>query len=481
MSFVNYEFFWLLIFLVPLFIYKNYKEFNVKVYGYLFTFLFIVLALCRPVIESKPISSDEILSDVVLAVDLSYSMQAEDIKPNRLAYVKEQLHTLTQRHKKSRFSVIGFTTNAIILSPLTEDSQLLKHLFDSLDEKLIVTKGSSVLPALKLARKMSSSKTPSVVIFSDGADKGSYEAEARYAKENDLVVNIFMAATQFGSTLRLESGELLTDEAGDLVVSRKNEKISLISDYTNGVYTEDLSELLSALESQKNKDYKSKTTVMSNIELFYYFVALAIITFLVSVTTLRAYVVTFLLLFGISLDASLLDRFKDKNIVSFKEAGKLYKAGEYEQALSKYKQTKSSKAEFKSLIYYNMGNTLVRLKEFKKAREAYKKSLILFDSYEARENLLYILNVAEEKQMQTGQQKTNKKSGLAKEKKSSKKPKEGGGSNMKVSANSGASDSKDGKKSTSDSMLNMNQGKAKLSSKQYELINKRGVDEKKPY
>lgn len=482
MSFINYEFFWLLLLLSPLFIYKNFREFSVVLYGYIFTFIFIVLALTRPVIESKPITSDEILSDVILAVDLSYSMQADDIKPTRLAYAKEQLSTLLKKHPKSRFGIIGFTTNAIVLSPLTEDTALLKHLFNSLDEKLIMTKGSSIMPALKLARKMSNSKFPSVVILSDGADEKSYADEAKFAKDNSLRVNIFMIATQFGATLTLENGELLTDETGDLVVSRKNEKIAQIAEATNGVYTQDLSELLDALESQKNKDYKSKTTIVSNIELFYYFIGLAVVTFLVSVTTLKRYILAFLLLFGVSLDANVLDFLKDENVLFFKEANAYYKEGEYEKALLKYENTKSSDEKFKSLIYYNMGNTLVRLKEFAKAREAYKKSLVLFYSKEASENLYYILDVKEEMQMNTGQQKTDKKSSLAKkEAGKKKKDKKGGSSNMKVSANAGTSDAKNDKESASESMLNLNQAKAKLSSKQYELINKRGVDEKQPY
>lgn len=159
----------------------------------------------------------------------------------------------------------------------------------------------------------------------------------------------------------------------------------------------------------------------------------------------------------------------------------MYKEGEYETALLKYENTKSANAEFKSIIYFNMANTFVRLKEFAKAREAYKKSLTLVYSKEASENLLYILNVKEEMQMQTGKQKTDKKSSLAKQEKSKKKKDKGGSSNMKVSANAGTSDAKSEKENSSESMLNLNQGKAKLSSKQYELINKRGVDENKPY
>ena len=474
MSFLNPGFFWLLLLLLPLFIYKDVRSFRATLFGYMLTFIFIVLALSRPVIESQPIQSDEVLSDVIMAVDLSYSMQADDIKPTRLVFAKETLLQLVDAGTKSRFGVLGFTTNAIILSPLTEDTELLKHLFSALDEKLIITKGSSIMPALKLARKMSASKSPSVVILSDGADEKEYTLEAQYAKENSLVVNIFMIGTSFGSTLRLANGELLKDELGDLVVTSANERISQISNATGGVYTDNFDELRDALKSQKNKDFKSKTTIVQNIELFYYLVVMAVLMFLVALTTLKKPLLSFLLLFGITLNAN--------SMTAFKEGNRFYKEGEYEKALLKYEGVKSSNAEIKSILYYNMANTLVRLKEFKKAREAYEKSLTLMYSKEADENLLYIKNVKEQKQMSTGQQKTDNKSSTAKKQNSSSKKKvSGGSSNMKVSANAGSGESKNDKKSASQNMLNMNEGKAKLSSKQYELINKRSPNEKNPY
>jgi len=404
-------------------------------------------------------------------------MQAKDIKPSRLKKAKEILKELIQGKQKSRFGILGFTTNAIVLSPMTEDSELLEYLFDSLDESLIITKGSSVMPALELARKMSKSKNLSVVILSDGADEISYDDEASFANENSLTVNIFMLASKVGGTLELNNGELLTDESGSLVVSRENSAIGVVSNATGGVYTKSLDNLISALESQKKEDEKSQTTIIRNLELFYIFVVLAIISFLLSVTNLKRFVVTFLLIFGVSLNANFLE---NENIVEFKKANAYYKNGEYEKALNSYERVKSYNAKFKSTVFYNIGNSLIRLKEFKKAREAYVKSLTLEYSSEAYDNLLYIQNVKEQMKMNTGHQKSDKKSSIAKKENSSQKKKKGGSSNMKVSA-SASSGVDDGKKTRSKSRVDLNSGKAKLSSKQYELINERGVNEKQPW
>lgn len=483
MSFLAPEYFWLLLFLLPVFIQKNFGTLRITAFGYMFTFLFIVLALARPVFPLQPIVKEEVLSDVVVAVDLSYSMQAKDVAPNRLGFAKECLEKLVKTQTKSRFGVLGFTTNAIVLSPLTSDSELLLHLFGALDEKLIITKGSAVMPALELAGRISGSKTPTLLLLSDGGDEESYAQEAAFAKERGLVVNILMIATDFGTTLELQGGELLKDELGNLVVSRANEAISLIAKESGGVYSRDFGEILEALELQKNKDFKAKSTIINNYELFYYFVFLALLTFLLSVTRLKRYVLVFLLLFGVHVQGGVLEFFEEPNRVAFQEANGYYKAGEYEKALQKYESIKSSSAAFKALVFYNKANTLVRLKEFEKARESYLKSLTLGYSREADENMHFIQDAKEEEQMNAKQQKTDKKSSLAKKQDSSQKEKtkEGGSSNMKVSASAGSGESKSDKKTASQNILNLNQGKAKLSSKQYELINKRQIDEKKPY
>lgn len=474
MNFLYPQYLWLLLLILPIFIKKDFRELRITFYGYILTFVFIAAALSRPVIEQEPIKSKQVLSNVIICVDLSFSMHGSDLEPTRLSYAKEMLKRVVEAQNKSRFGVVGFTTNAIILSPMTEDKEILLHLFGSLDEKFIITKGSSIFSALKLAAKMSKAKKTTLVLFSDGGDELSYKDEANFAKENNMVVSIFMTASLTGSTLKLQDGELLKDELGDIVISRENSMIQEISDATGGVYTKDLGTLLDALDAQKREDKESETTIIKNLELFYYFVALAVITFLVSITTLKRYVAVFLLLFGIHAGAS-------QNMEFFNKATEHYRSGEYEKALQYYEMVKSGDIQTKSVIFYNIGNTLVRLHEYEKARDAYIKSLTLIYSKEADENLDCIRGIGEKKEMSTGQQKAKERSSLAKKEKSEKNKKEGGGSNMQVSAAASSKTDDGGKEAKSQSTVNLDGGKAKLSSKQYELINKRSADEKKPW
>lgn len=508
MSFLDPHYFWLLLLLLLPLLQKERFAINSAAIGLMLTFVFVVIALARPVIEQEPVKNEQYLSDVVIAIDLSYSMQAEDIAPNRLAKAKELLTDLLKQNKKNRYAVLGFTTNAIILSPLTQDSELLLHLFGSLDPSLITTKGSSLMPALKLARKISKSKNLRVLFLSDGGDARDYQAEALYAKENNLRVNTLMLATTLGGTLKQKDGDLLTDENGAIVVSRENATIKVISDATGGVYSKDFDTIIAAIESQREDDYKAQSVVYQNQELFYYFISLALGMFLVSMTRLKRFLkkvlVPLFLLFGVGLEASVLEYFYERNALeayfskdynrsatlyekieknkAYYNAGcSYYKLGEYEKALELFLRVRSNDPEFKAQVFYNQANTFVRLKEFEKARDAYLKSLTLFYTSQADENLVYIKDVAEQQSMITGQQKSEKKSEIAKKEQSSQKKKEGGGSNMKVNtdASSGAGD--DGKKTKSEAIFSQNASKTKLSSTQYELINKRGVNEKKPW
>lgn len=248
----------------------------------------VVFALVRPVITQEPVEIEQHGSDIIIAVDLSYSMRATDIKPTRLEAAKTLLSNLVERDTKNRFGVIGFTTNAIVLSPMTDDEALLLHLFSGLDETLVMTKGTALMPALELARRMSKAAQPIVVLLSDGGDDPGYDKEAAFAKENNLHVNVVMLASRFGSTLEDSKGMMIKDEAGNIVVSSRNDAVKAISSASGGAYIDgaDLSALQEAIAEESENEYKSKKKIMQHEELFYYFVIAALLFFMFSVTTL---------------------------------------------------------------------------------------------------------------------------------------------------------------------------------------------------
>lgn len=472
------------------------------------TLIFLIIALARPVLPQKPISVEEAGSDVILAVDLSYSMRGTDIAPSRLAAAKKLLHDVVHADQKDRFGVIGFTTSAIVLSPLTKDTELLEHLFGSLDESQIITKGTDVMSALELARKMSHSARPIVILLTDGGDEASYSKEADFVRENNLALSVVMLASNDGSTLPTADGTSLKDEAGHIVISARNDAIEEIVHEGKMIRGSDAGTILSLIDDSRQNDFAGKSSVLRYQELFYIPLVLAVLSFMAAFTTvgrkLSRIFIPLMALIGVSTQGGMLDfgyaylakknydqgHFErsaelykeiDGERARYNRASSLYKAGKYADALGLYRSIHSDDTSFKANIFYNMGNCHVRLQEFGEAREAFLKSLTLRYSKAADQNLHAI---AEVKEQQTLNVRKEKKENLAAEENKptgeKKSSKEGGGSNMKTDTASGGGGD-EGKKAQSDPRFSMSQGKAALSSRQYELINQRSVHETKPW
>ena len=511
MIYLTPQFLWLfvpLLFLLFAGGYKGFVSVRQKHFWLVLSVVFVILALARPALQQEPIDVEERGSDIIIAVDLSYSMQADDIKPTRLEAAKQMLKELIESDSRNRYGIIGYTTNAIIFSPLSSDRELLLHLFNGLDENLIMTKGTVLMPALKLARKMSKSKKAIVVLLSDGGDELNYNSEAAFAKENGLIVNVVMLATNLGSTLKDQYGKVIKDEEGHIVVTSRNDAIEMVANASGGRVVEELSSLESALASEAQEDFTTNTKLMQYNELFYYFSALALLFAMLAFTYLGKRVMkavaALLLLVGINTQASLLDGYyfemaeDEYTQERYESAAKLfsnaesiearynaansyYKAGEYEKALNLYMYIRSNDPLLKSTLFFNMGNCYVRLKEFVKAREMFIKSLRLNYSEAADENLVYIMKADEQDHLLTGQQEGKKRAqdSATENNPDSGKKKEGGGSNQKADAD--ASKGAGGKKMEGDERLSFSGGKSRLSSKQYELINQRSVHETKPW
>ncbi len=245
-----------------------------------------VVALARPALPQKPVDIERRGSDVIFAVDLSRSMQATDIPPTRLEAAKTLLHRVVEADDDNRFGVLAFTTNPIILSPLTADDELLLHLFSGLDPSLVITRGTEIGGALKLARKMSRSPHPIVVLLTDGGDAQGYSQEAAWARANGLVVDVVLLATSGGSTLEDEEGKMLRDAAGGIVVTARNDAARLLAEHTGGEVIEgpDADAVLSAIASQSERDIVGKTKIVLYRELFYWPLALALLLAMLGMT-----------------------------------------------------------------------------------------------------------------------------------------------------------------------------------------------------
>ncbi|MDD5716520.1 MAG: VWA domain-containing protein [Sulfuricurvum sp.] len=500
--------FWLLgLIPLPAYFWKRRSQMWHTQIGLWIVYTLVILALARPVVSQKPITVEEAGSDVIFAVDLSYSMRAGDISPSRLDAAKKLLTASVRSNQRDRFGVIGFTTSAIVLSPLTKDTELLEHLFGGLDESQIITKGTDIMSALELSRKMSHAEKPTVILLTDGGDERSYQKEADFIREHNLAVSVVMLASGEGSTLPSDGG-ILKDDQGHIVISSRNDAIEEIVNGGRVIEGADIGALRSLINDSVHEDFSGSTSVMRYQEWFYLPLSIALIVFIVTFTTIGKKISRKILLLGgligLSANGGVLDfgylylaksnyekghferaaelyREVDDPRARYNRASSLYKAGKIKEALDLYRSLRSDDPHFKADIFYNIGNCYIRLQEFESAREALLKSLTLRYSRRADQNLRAIVGVEEQQTLNVRKEKKdqfthdeNKPTG------ESKPSKAGGGSNMKSDMASGGGGD-DGKKAESDPRLSMAQGKAALSSRQYELINQRSIHETKPW
>ncbi len=245
MSFLFPQYFWLLLLLFLIMLWRRKskesdivnqaKQKLILIYIALFM---IIIALSRPVLNEGVVKQEYEGSEIVIALDLSYSMQAKDIKPNRLEASKEMIKRLISARVHDRFALLGFTSNAIILSPLSSDAELLSHQLDLISSETIITKGTNMASVLDLSIKLSEVKQKNLIIVGDGADKQDFSKEIAFAKDNGLSISMVIMATSAGARLKDKHGKWLKDSSGHLVITAKNNKVKKLCLASGGVFVD---------------------------------------------------------------------------------------------------------------------------------------------------------------------------------------------------------------------------------------------------
>lgn len=201
----------------------------------------INIALLAPQkLESEREVKSEGLSIYIL-VDISRSMLAEDVYPNRIEAAKTALRGVIGSLQGDRVGIIPFSASAYIQMPLTDDYNIAGNYIDVIDTKLISGGGTDILEGLKLANSSFTeigSKNKLVLIISDGGEK---DGAIEYAKDNGIRIYSMGVGTSKGSVLpNYEKGVrrgFITDSKGNTVVSKINETfLREMAEKTGGKY-----------------------------------------------------------------------------------------------------------------------------------------------------------------------------------------------------------------------------------------------------
>ena len=203
--------------------------------------LFLVLALMRPQWGTVTEKFEQRGIDLVVVIDVSRSMLAEDLKPDRLAYAREQLGDLIDSLDGDRIAIVPFSGRSFILCPLTLDYAAARFFAKQISCEMISQQGTAIAEALSKAHeslKASVRGHSAIVLISDGEDHlGETEAVLARLKTDQIPVYTVGVGTASGSTIPIvkEEGkrELMKDADNNFVLSRLNraflEKIGLES------------------------------------------------------------------------------------------------------------------------------------------------------------------------------------------------------------------------------------------------------------
>jgi Ca-activated chloride channel family protein len=168
-------------------------------------------------------------ADIVIALDVSVSMYAEDVSPNRMEVAKRAVRTLISRLGEDRFALVGFAGVGFIHCPLTIDSGALAMFVDFLNPGVVPDQGTNIGSAITeslAALKSSSGRGKAIVLITDGEDHGrELEDAIKTAQSDGVRIYTLGVGTPGGEPIpvRDRSGAVTSykrDEGDDVVVSK---------------------------------------------------------------------------------------------------------------------------------------------------------------------------------------------------------------------------------------------------------------------
>ena len=207
---------------------------------YLLAFACVVLAAARPQFGSKLREEKSKGVEMMLVVDVSNSMLAEDFEPNRLERTKYAIGKLFEGLQQERVGLVAFAGEPKVQLPITSDYRMAQAFAKRLSPTLVGEQGTAIGKALQLATLSFSSQSEQsrvIVLITDGENHEDDAVEAaRVAKEQGIRIYTIGIGTPEGAPIKI-NGEFVKDEDGQMVVSKLGEQmLEQIASITEGAY-----------------------------------------------------------------------------------------------------------------------------------------------------------------------------------------------------------------------------------------------------
>jgi Ca-activated chloride channel family protein len=195
----------------------------------LFVFLSIaILGLAGPTWNTVEVPGKTLETPVVLLLDLSQSMMATDIQPNRLERAKFKINDLLDANPRARVALVGFAGTAHTIVPLTSDYQIIKSHLEGLSPQIMPFAGTNHEAAFNLSDTIISvsSAPATIVLFTDDFDENTFLVIQNFISGRENKLEIFPVNTISGAEVPMPGGNNpMKDKTGKVVRSALNSEV----------------------------------------------------------------------------------------------------------------------------------------------------------------------------------------------------------------------------------------------------------------
>ena len=253
-------------------------------------FFFFAIGLSRPQIGARLKEQEIKGAEIIIAIDVSNSMLAEDYSPNRLDRAKLAVSRLVDKLRDDRIGLVIFAGTSFVQLPVTTDYVSAKMFLNTIDTGSIPIQGTAMGDAITTCIRsfsQQSDKSRAIILITDGENhEDDPVAAAKQAAEMGVRVFAIGVGSPEGKPIPMD-GELLKDKEGNIVVTRLDEKVlHEVAEAGDGVYVRagnsefGLNPIID--EIRKMEDEKYSSVVFEEFdEQFMYFLGIALVFFVI--------------------------------------------------------------------------------------------------------------------------------------------------------------------------------------------------------
>ena len=188
--------------------------------------LLCVVTLAGPSWERKDTPTYRNVNEQVLVIDLSRSMDAEDIQPSRLVRVRQKVEDILSKSYETENAVVIFAASPFVVSPLTNDAETIRSMLPAIETGIMPAQGSRIGDGIRKAHdllKSVKSKDGRILLFTDSAVDGDTFLAAEEVAAAGIGLSVIGVGSAEGAPIPIPRGGFIKDLSGNIVVARLDE------------------------------------------------------------------------------------------------------------------------------------------------------------------------------------------------------------------------------------------------------------------